>query len=300
MREGWKAFWLAFAVTGAVLTPFIAGTALAAKSQKQPAAESESNVVIAQPDEDNSLTVLAVTADEPQAFVLVRLDAGQNRLQILVIPGQSVVKNGQTSLTLAESYAAAGPARAAALLGDTLGITIDRYLAATGDTWAKLLSGAGTARVGLSGSMTAQQLSAAGMPGTVREWTPNAAHAFLARLDAQNTELITPFTAASARAVLWQGWARQSIERLPTLLPDNIRSQSGSLLTNFSGTDLLTLGETLEFLANGKATPDANPIPGTWNAAAARYEFDDASLDAVKALYSEAATSDASEAESVP
>ncbi|MCI2046340.1 MAG: hypothetical protein LKJ90_01320 [Faecalibacterium sp.] len=297
--DGTKAFWKAFAITLAVLTPVMILTALATQNQRQPAASSKSDVPVASPTAENQMTVLAVVADDPPAFVLVRMDAMQNRLEMAVIPPESVVKNGQETFTLAESYAAAGPARAAELLSSTLGIPIERYLAATPAVWAEAISDAGTARVGLSGAMTPGELSQMGMSGEVREWTPSAAHAFLHRLDGTNAAL-APTAAASARAALWQGWARQKLEKLPAVLPDGLRSQSAALLTNLSATDLLTMEQTLEFLANNTAEPNSQVLPGNWNAAALRYEFNDDTLAALQALASAPAASAASSGSNEP
>ena len=299
--DGTKAFWKAFALTLAVLAPVMLLTAIATQKERQPVASSKSDVPVASPSTENRMTVLAVVADDPPAFVLVCMDAPQNRLEMAVIPAESVVKNGQETLTLAESYAAAGPARAAELLSGTLGISIERYLAATPAVWAEALADAGTARVGLSGAMTPDELAQAGMSGEVREWTPSAAHAFLHRLDGGgDTASLSPVTAASARAALWQGWARQKLEKLPTTLPTGLRSQSTALLTNLSGTDLLTMEQTLEFLANGGAKPNSQVLPGSWNAAAQRYEFNDDTLAALQALASAPAASAASSGSSEP
>lgn len=276
--DGMKAFWLAFWITLAVLAPLIGYTMLSIEWQQAPAASSKSDVAIVTPGEENQMTLLAAVAAEPQAFVLVRLDAPRNVLRLATVPAQSVVKNGAETVTLAECYTAAGPARVAALLADTLDVTIDRYLAATPETWQGLVEDLGPVRVGLSGALTTDQLARTGMSGEVREWTAPAARGYLQQLDTADPALIPPSAAASARAVLWQGWARQNLERLPGTLPAGLREVSGSLLTNLTATDLLTLEQTLEFLANAGAEPEGDVLPGTWNAAAARYEFSDDTL----------------------
>jgi hypothetical protein len=298
--EGWKAFWMSFVITAAVLVPFVVVTLIMTDIKQEPVASSKGDVVVASPDEDNCVTVLAVVADDPPAFVLVRLDAQHNIFRMAVIPAQSVVKNGQEAMTLEESYAAAGPARAAELLAGTLNISIDRYLAASPTAWAEALSKAGTARIGLSGAMTTDQLAQAGMPGEVREWTASAAHAFLHRLDADENLAFSPLAAGAARAALWQGWGRQKLDQLPGTLPDGLRKVSDGLLTNLTATDLLDLGETLEFLANEGVQPDAQLLTGTWNAAAGRYEFNDDTLAALQALASTAAASGAASGSRVP
>lgn len=91
------------------MAPILVWTVVAGRMQPQEAASSKSDVPILEPGEDNRTTALVAVADEPQNFVLVRLDAVENTFRMWVIPAQSVVKNGQETLTLADSYAAAGP-----------------------------------------------------------------------------------------------------------------------------------------------------------------------------------------------
>lgn len=299
--QGAKAFWLAFWITLAVLAPLIGVTLLAAEqAQEAPAASSKNDVRILLPGPENRLRLLAVVADDPPAFVLVEADAQANVLRFAALPAESVVKNGQTSLTLAESYAAAGPARAAELLGATLGVPLDRYLALTPAALGAIWADAGPVRAGLSGALSPQQLAAAGLGDGVKDWTVPAAHAFLHGLDTGTDAALAPPAAAAARAALWQAWARQNLETLPAVIPDGLRSQSGTLLTDLSATDLLTLAQTLEFLAENAAAPECSALPGSWNAAARRYEFDDDTLAAAQAFFSADATSGASAGASVP
>ena len=298
--EGTKAFWKAFAITLALMAPVLIWTAAAGLLQPQEAASSQTGVPVREPGEENRLTALIVLADDPPAFVLVRLDAPANRLSMAVAPAQSVVKNGQEALTLAESYAVAGPARAAQLLGGTLNLSIDRYLAAAPELWVGLFNEAGTARFGLSGALTAGQLAQAGTPGEVQEWTASAARGLLEKLETSADPALGPAAAAPARAAVWQAWARQQLDVLPQLLPDTLRAHSGALLTNLSATDLLTLGETLEFLADGGAAPQAQVLPGSWSEDGKRYAFSDDTLAAVQALFSTEASSGASSGRSVP
>ena len=298
--EAAKAFWKAFFITLAVMAPALVWTVLAGMLQPQPAASSQSGVPILTPGEENRLTVLVAVADDPQAFALVRLDAQQEVFRIAVLPGESVVRSGQKTLTLAESYAAAGPARAAELLSDTLQLPVDRYLAVSAPVWTDIFNETGTVKAGLSGALSDRQLRAAGIGGAAQEWTASAAHVFLHALDTAGTPELAPPAAASARAVLWQAWARQQEARLPAAVPDGLRAASSNLLTNLSGTDLLTLAQTLEFLADAGTEPQAQAVSGNWNAAAARYEFDDGTLAQLQQFLSVEASAGASSGSSEP
>ena len=100
----------------------------------------------------------------------------------------------------------------------------------------------------------------------------------------------------SGRAVI----LRQNLERLPATLPDGLRQVSDRTLTSLAAQDYYTLAETLEFLANQKAAPTAGLLPGQWNAAESKYEFDDATLDYLHAFFSASAAEEASSARSAP
>lgn len=295
--ENWKAFWLAFLLTLVVMAPGLAAAITALEWQQTPAAESQSGVPIRLPDERHQLTVLAVTAGSTPGFVLARLDAVENRIFLAAIPAQSVPAAGQP--TLAESYAAAGPARVARLLAEALDIPVDRYLAASPAVWQEILAPAGTVRVGLGGALTQPQRQAAGLADGMESWTVTDANAFLTHLETLGPAL-PPEAIARGRAALWQGWARQKLDYLPRLLPSGLAAHSGVLLTDLSATDLLTMEETLEFLADGKAQPEAGVLPGAWDAAQGCYECTGDTLLWVQTVFSSAASAGASASASEP
>lgn len=299
-QESWRSFWLAFALTLLVMTPGLAAAWAVGVFRQEPAAESKSGVPIRLPDESHQLTVLAVVAGEKPAFTLVRLDAVNSRFVIGAIPSQSVVRAGAASQTLAECYATAGPARAARLLSQTLNLSIDRYISATPETWQAILEDAGPVRVGLNGALNEQQRKDAGLADGAESWTVTSAHNFLASLEQMTTEKMSPQAIASARAALWQGWARQKLDLLPGLLPAGLKKYSGRLLTDLTATENMVLEKTLEFLADSQLQPVAQVLPGTWNQAAQRYEFNEETVDWLHACFNSAAKAQASDSNKEP
>ncbi len=299
-QEGWRSFWLAFALTLLVMTPGLAAAWAAGALRQEPAAQSKSGIPIRLPDESHQITVLAVVAGEKPAFTLVRLDAVNQQFTISAIPAQSVVRAGTASQTLAECYAAAGPARAARLLAQTLDIPIDRYLAATPETWQAILEEAGPVRVGLNGALNEQQRKAAGLAGDAESWTVTGAHNFLASLEQMPTDKMLPQSIAAARAALWQGWARQKLDVLPRLVPAGLKKYSGRLLTDLTATESMVLEKTLEFLADSQPQPTGQVMPGTWNEAAQRYEFNQETVDWLHACLSSEAKGAASDSGKEP
>lgn len=293
-RSGPRAFWLSFFITLGVVLPLMGSFALYAVWQKEDAApvqQPQSGVPVRTPWPEHAGSILVTVAGEVPAFVLLRLDAVQGRVAVEALPGQSVLLGPSGPVLLADSYAAAGPARAAALLGETLGITVDKYLALTPEALIRALEGAGSVRLNLTGLLTEEEQTGLSLAGPVQEYTPETAADFLAGMDAR----LPPDRAAALRAALWEAYLRQNLEQLPAALPDGLRAVSSRLLTDLDATDLYRLGQTLNFLANrqaGTATalPGALPdedaaaredalrvssgvLPGDWRPRTGRYEF---------------------------
>src|SRR5699024_10281517 len=210
---------------------------------------SQSGVPVQLPREENHLTLLACVAGEDPAFVLLYLNADQNCIHLLAVPGQLAVPFSDGKASLADCYAAAGPARCLQGLRAVLDLPEDaHYLAATPETLAGLCDGYGSLRVGFSGALSPEELARFEQAG-VGDWDGVSAHAFLTGLEAS----LPPDTTAAARAAVWDAFFRQNLDVLPATLPDALRSASDSLLTDLTAADLLTLEDTLELLANGQA-----------------------------------------------
>ena len=74
------------------------------------------------------MTLLLCTAGEQPGFLLVYLNAAQNSLNLLAVPGELTVPfNGETA-SLAHCYGAAGPARCRQALLEVLGLPEDCLL----------------------------------------------------------------------------------------------------------------------------------------------------------------------------
>lgn len=299
-QENWRSFWVAFGLTILVMVPGMAAVWAASSMNKEPAAESKSGIPIRLPDENHQTTILAVVVDEDPAFMLVRLDAVNEAFFLGAIPAESVVRAGAENQTVGECYAAAGPARVTRLLTDTLGIPIDRYVAATPDTWQDILEDAGTVRVGLNGALTEAQRKEAGLAEDAESWTVTGAHRFLQHLTQMNSALLPPPTVALARATLWQGWARQKLDLLPALLPEGLKHYSDKLLTDLTGTELISLEQNLEFLSNSEMQPESGVLPGKWNGETHRYEFNEETLGWLQASFKSAASAGAADSDKEP
>ena len=295
--KGWKSFWTALWVSLLVLLPLVAGTAVLAQRQaagRVRASESQSGVPVQLPREENHLTLLACVAGDDPAFVLLYLNADQNCIHLLAVPGQLAVPFSDGKASLADCYAAAGPARSLQGLRAVLDLPEDaHYLAATPETLAGLCDGYGSLRVGFSGALSPEELARFEQAG-VGDWDGVSAHAFLEELAAS----LPPASTAAARAAVWDAFFRQNLDALPASLPGALRSASDSLLTGLTAADLLTLEDTLELLANGQAAVTSGVLPGRWDRAGGLYTLDEEADAAVQAFFNVSDSAAASGAQS--
>ena len=295
--KGWKSFWTALWVSLLVLLPLVAGTAVLAQRQaagRVQASESQSGVPVQLPREENHLTLLACVAGEDPAFVLLYLNADQNCIHLLAVPGQLAVPFSDGEASLADCYAAAGPARCLQGLRAVLDLPEDtHYLAATPETLAGLCDGYGSLRVGFSGALSPEELARFEQAG-VGDWDGVSAHAFLEELAAS----LPPASTAAARAAVWDAFFRQNLDALPASLPDALRSASASLLTDLTAADLLTLEDTLELLANNGAVVESSVLPGRTDRRSGLYVLGEEAGPAVQAFFNVADSAPASGAQS--
>ncbi len=285
--NGIKAFGLSFLLTTAVLIPLIFGVYKLsqwqnAEQQPEQVAQSESGVLKDIPKAQHNMDVLVCIAGETPIFGILSLDATTAEVYISALPAEGVLLQGDETPTLAQSYASAGPARVLELLNSTLNLNIEKYIAIPAAQMPDFLSGElATMRVGLSGVLTPTQLESAELSSSVQTFSVEQAQTLLNELALKATErtsAISPETLAAVRTSFWEAWWRDKQQLLPNLLPDTIREFSPSLLTNISATDIFTLEETLEFLANGNARVMPIFIPGDWNYSTKRFEFNDETL----------------------
>lgn len=212
--------------------------------------------------------------------MLVRLDGAAPAFRLIVVPGESVVLDGQGQpITLAESYAAAGPARAGSLLAATLGIQLDRYLAATPAVWGQSLSRPWSRRGSTS------------LPC----WTKPRAGFGGGRRGSAGVQAKPPpsYRGRLSPARRWGGCGRRFGRRSPCnargslaeSVPQGLRRCSGDLLTDLTALDLEELGRVLAQLADASCSPQADLLPGRWDERTARYELEEDALTLAQALF---------------
>ena len=285
-KGGWKPFWAALGAALLVLLPLVGGTVLLTRQMLRQqwlmqTAEPQRGVPIDLPKADDRMTLLLCTAGEQPGFVLFYLNAPQNAAHLLAVPGQLTVPFGGGEASLAQCYAAAGPARCRQALLETLALPEDTlYLALSPAVLETLAARYGAVRVSLSGALTAEELDALGQSPSVQTFRAREASDLLTGLDADG--LLPPSRRAAARAAVWDAFFRQNFELLPSTLPEALRSQSSALLTDFAAQDYTLLGDILEFLVNRAAVFQSDALPGAWDRNAGTYTVTEASRAAVQ------------------
>lgn len=242
-------FFQSLLLTLLIVLPMMGGVVYfaARRGERQAAEAAAAGTTLAEPAGARSThrLLLAVQGEEP-AFLLLRLDGPAQQALFCALPGEMQLQAPAGTTTLAACYLTAGPARAAKLLGDTLGIAPDAYLAATAagfaDLWgdgpairfdtAAVLEEAVRAELGY-GQDSLAELDAAAAP----EFLQAAARAGL-----------PPPALAQARAAVWAAYFRQGQPNLAAL-PDAVRAASARLLTDLTAQDLARLEKTLTWLS---------------------------------------------------
>ena len=263
-------FFQSLLLTLLIVLPMMGGVVYfaARRGERQAAEAAAAGTTLAEPAGARSThrLLLAVQGEEP-AFLLLRLDGPAQQALFCALPGEMQLQAPAGTTTLAACYLTAGPARAAKLLGDTLGIAPDAYLAATAasfaDLWgdgpairfdtAAVLEEAVRAELGY-GQDSLAELDAAAAP----EFLQAAARAGL-----------PPPALAQARAAVWAAYFRQGQPNLAAL-PNAVRAASARLLTDLTAQDLARLEETLTWLSGAAGfaadyvAAGTEPAAGGW------------------------------------
>ena len=126
-KNGWRPFWAALGAALLVLLPLVGGTVLLTRQMVRTriqTAQPQSGVPIQLPRAEHRMTLLLCTAGEQPGFLLVYLNAAQNSLNLLAVPGELTVPfNGETA-SLAHCYGAAGPSGASGGAGPAGGYVL--------------------------------------------------------------------------------------------------------------------------------------------------------------------------------
>lgn len=307
MRSGgWKPFWATLGATLLLLLPLIGGTALLSRqrlrSQLRQAAQSQSGVPIptAVPDAMSLLICTPPQTDgELPEFLLLYLDPAQQRIALLSVPAQLYVPFAQTDTSLAQCYAAAGPARCRQALAGVLPLPENtHYLALSVSTLESIADRYGAVRLSLAGTLSAEALERHGQTGGVQALLAADARALLCQLE--RDAALSPADCAAVRAAVWDAFLRQNLDLLPSTLPDALRRSSSSLLTDWTALDYAALGEVLEFFTSGEILVESCALPGEWDAQTGTYSLTEASLAAVQSWCSAAPAAGQSASRSEP
>lgn len=195
--------------------------------------------------------LLAVQREEPD-FILLRMDAPAAALTLCGLPGNMQLAAPSGTTTLAAAYLAAGPARAAQLLGDTLGTAPQHYLAATPSCYASFWEHGTTVRL----DMAALQEDATPSRSFVAEIEAATAETALRDLSSVQTDAGTArLLAAYAAALL-----RQNPQQLAAL-PGQARQASARILTDLQAQDWNTLEDVFAYLGTTPALTVETALP---------------------------------------
>ena len=263
-------FFQSLLLTLLIVLPMMGGVVYfaARRGERQAAEAAAAGATLAEPAGARSThrLLLAVQGEEP-AFLLLRLDGPAQQALFCALPGEMQLQAPAGTTTLAACYLTAGPARAAKLLGDTLGIAPDAYLAATAAGFADLWGDGPAIRFDTAAVLEEAVRAELGYgQDSLAELDAAAAPEFL---QAATRAGLPPPALAQARAAVWAAYFRQGQPNLAAL-PNAVRAASARLLTDLTAQDLARLEETLTWLSGAAGfTADyvaagTEPAAGGW------------------------------------
>lgn len=267
-----RAFLLSFFLTAGILVPLVLFLLLLQGRQQQRQAQVDapaSGVPIALPGPDDALTCLAVVRTETEDwFLLLRLDAYNNTVTSLGLPGQTAVRSPEGgAVTLAEACTGAGPGRAAALLADTLGVEIPHYLLGDQEDLAQAAAQLfAPATVNLSGyDVPGAQAQVGKAP--VQAIAADQAAALLAEWDLDADQQAGMLANIAGELLLG---AIQTDSTLPGQL---LRDTSSGLLTTLTSAEFASIDRICGFLSTRQPELQTQRLPGRM--VGARFELEE-------------------------
>ena len=213
-EKGWRPFWAALLAALLVLLPLVGGTVLLTRRSLRTrlASRPQSGVAIRQPKEENRLSLLvciAPTETTAPGFLLLYLNASQNCIHALALPGELTVPFGADEAALSDCYRAAGPARCREALLSALSLPEDtHYLALAPSVLQAIADRYGMLRVGFSGALTAEELALTGCSSNVQAISAREAEELLNGME----DTVPPAHKAAARAAVWDAFFRQELD----------------------------------------------------------------------------------------
>ena len=124
----WKAFFCSMLITLFCLLPLYLLMLGGELFGTQAVDETVSGVPVLTPGEEDRLTLLLVIDDPAPAAVLMRLDAWRQRVELLVLPGDTLLPSEGGRVTLRDCLSETGPLQLRSALAEALGTDTERYL----------------------------------------------------------------------------------------------------------------------------------------------------------------------------
>lgn len=239
-------FFQSLALTLALLLPMVAAVAFFSRQRQHQldilqAAASQGGVPVEAGAQNVCTLLLAVQEDVPE-LMLLRVDAPARSITLCAVPSQTLVDAPAGQTTLADCYLAAGPARAAQLLGQTVGAAPQNYFAATPATYVALLPADLAITLDTAPLLTPSVRRALGLKEAELPLTPAQAQAFVQDVRAAGGAV------PALRALLWTQFLRADSASLDGLAAA-ARAASARTLTDLDARDLHTLEQALAYLA---------------------------------------------------
>lgn len=257
-----KAFVLGMVCTLALLAPCYGLLLVYSAARTAPADAARTDVPLLAPTEADEKNLLVMTGEEaPETFALVRLDALHSAVNVVAMPGSTVVLCDGAPYTLLEAARTAGPAQAAAALEETLGIHVDNYVFCTAAQLAEQAEPLGNGRLRLANYLSAQALEQLrlAVPG-VTELSLTPAMLAQALAEGQADRRMEPLL----RAAGYLAFLQAGQEKLAQVVPEALRYAIAHCTADLDAAQVYDYQRVCAFLAEDLPRFSAAGLPGTF------------------------------------
>ncbi len=284
-----KVFFISFIVTLAAILPIygIAYFLNVARPRAQFANEPQTEVYISQPAANETISILLMVGDEnvqnTQSYVIVNFNAYENSINVVSMPGETVMIIDGKPITLEQATKSAGPSQAASAISQTLGISVEKYVFVSAELLWQTAQAFGN--ISMRTSLYASEESLKELGVIINGNEPQVlSPRFFAQIlsDAQFSNV----SRYEMRALGYSLFFSAGYGRLSEVLSEFFEENSAKIATNISAVELNEYKRIWQFLDRQQPTYNAGTLPGEYsNFEEQVYELNEQSLEFINKIF---------------
>ncbi|GEM_PF-3992646 len=235
------------------------------ETDSQAVAGEAQNVSKLSPTQEDTLTLLLVPRCEQTVAAMIRLDAWENRGEIMILPENTLLPVGEAEQTLKEAYDQRGPLQLRSSIEQLTGIDFERYLAPEHAALIELFRG-------VTPTMHWDELGQLQNLAMLRRFAYNGGQGTISAQSAAlllTQENTAPSLRAQLAANLFGAFLQQALSHPPLASDSDIAAASvewfrsdQQLLTDISAVDIYGVERLFRLLMANPPEVTAQVVPG--------------------------------------